>query len=253
MYSCEKNSNEVIDPVLHFPIVTNTYYTPQQFNSDSVLIYCGATVQSEDAVQKVEFKFYDLGNNVLAVAELFDNGIFPDTSAGDGKYNGVMNYVFPCRQVGFHKVEFLATNVSGLTSNPIQNTANIIRVPNLPPVVSDLVIVPDSIQVNNPSFFIFMISAVDPNGPCDISKVFYTGFRPNGVPLTSSLELFDDGSCCPVGNTSSTSGDTAAGDNKFTRKTFGAPSETGYYRYYIRAVDRTGDTSNVLADSIYVY
>jgi hypothetical protein len=253
MYSCEKDSSDIVDPILHFPLIRSNYYTPQIFNSDTVGIIAGATVESEDPVEKVEVKFFDLGNNVLVTTQLLDNGVYPDTTAGDGKYTGIVNYVFDCRQVGAHQIEFLATNVSGLTSNPIQNTVSIIRSPNQPPVVSGIIITPDSVQVNVDAFFIFMITATDPNGMCDIAKVFYTGFRPSGVPLTSSLELFDDGGCCLLPPFNSTSGDTTANDSKFTRKFFGSTTETGYYRYFIRAVDRSGDTSNILTDSIYVY
>jgi hypothetical protein len=253
MYSCEKEDNSVIDPVLHFPVITSKYYTPGEFNSDTVNILCGATVESEDPVEKVEVSFFDLGSGTLVTANLLDNGSYPDTSAGDGKYTGFLNYVFPCRQVGDHNLQFLATNYSGLTSSPTSDVVVVRRIPNLPPVASQIVIQPDSVQVNNPSFFIFMITAIDPNGACDIAKVFYTGFRPSGVPLSSSLELFDDGGCCIIPPFNATSGDTTAGDNKFTRTFFGSTTETGYYRYYIRAVDRSGDTSNVLADSIYVY
>ncbi len=253
MYSCEKDSIDIIDPILHFPSITSKYYTPQIINSDTVGIIAGATVVSEDPVEKVEFKFYDLGNNVLTVARLKDDGVYPDTTAGDEKYTGILNYVFDCRQVGAHKVEFLATNVSGLTSNPTQDNVNIIRFPNALPIASGIIISPDSIQVNNTSFFIFMITAIDPNGSCDIAKVFYTGFRPNGVPLTTSLELYDDGGCCILPPFNATSGDTTANDSKFTRKFFGSTTETGYYRYFLRAVDRSDDTSNILTDSIYVY
>lgn len=253
MYSCEKESNDVIDPILHFPSITSKYYTPQQFNSDTLNIICGATVESVDQIEKVEVTFYDLRNNILVVAALQDNGVYPDTAAGDGKFTGIMNYVFTCREVGAHNIQFLATTTSGLTSNPTQDIVDVIRIPNQPPTVSGIIITPDSIQVNTDAFFIFMITATDPNGPCDIAKVFYTGFRPSGVPLTSSLELYDDGGCCLLPPFNSTSGDTTANDSKFTRKFFGSTSETGYYRYFIRAVDRSGDTSNVLTDSIYVY
>ena len=251
--SCEKDDDSVIDPILTFPSILDQYITPVVLNSDTVNCIAGATVQSDDPLSSVTVKFFDLENTVLATANLHDDGVYPDTTSGDGKYTGIVNHVFLCRQVGSHKVEFLATNVSGLTSAPINQNISIIRNPNTPPVVSDIVIMPDSTQVNDTTFFIFMINASDPNGACDIQKVFYTGFRPNGIPLTTSLELFDDGSCCVIPPFSATSGDTTANDGKFTRKTFGPPNETGYYRYYIRAVDRSGDTSNVLADSIYVY
>ncbi|MEO8514464.1 MAG: choice-of-anchor X domain-containing protein [Ignavibacteria bacterium] len=253
MYSCEKDDNSVIDPLLHFPLITASFYTPQVLNSDTVGVIAGATVESVDPLEKVEVKFYDYGTNVLVTTQLLDNGVYPDTTAGDGKYTGIISFVFDCRQVGAHKIEFLATTTSGLSSNPIQNTVNIIRSPNQPPVVSGIVITPDSIQSDVSTFFIFMITATDPNGPCDIAKVFYTGFKPNGIQLNLSLELYDDGDCCVLPPFNASSGDTTANDSKFTRKFFGSTIETGYYRYYIRAVDRSGDTSNILTDSIYVY
>lgn len=251
--SCEKDSNEVIDPVLSFPSISSYYITPTTLNSDTVNCIAGVTVQSDEPVSSVTAKLYGFGDSVIVVADLKDNGVYPDTTAGDNKYTGVVYYNFFCRQVGIHKVEFIAKNQSGLNSQVVQENLNIIRNPNLPPVVSGIVITPDSTQQGVDAFFIFMIKATDPDGQCDIARVFYNGFRPNGVPLNTSLELFDDGSCCLIGSTGVTSGDTTANDSKFTRKTFGAPTETGYYRYFIKAIDRTGDTSNVLSDSIYVY
>lgn len=250
--SCEKNDNTVIDPSLSFPYILSNFITPVVLNSDTVSCFAGATVQSDEPVAFVLVRFYDLRDNILVTSQLRDNGVFPDTTAGDGKYTGVINYVFPCREVGRHRVEFLAVNQSGLNSPPIYTDIQIIQNPNNSPVVNNIIIVPDSTQVGQNSFFIFMISATDPDGQCDIARVFYTGFRPDGSSLTP-LDLYDDGSCCIIGGTGVTSGDSVANDSKFTRKTFGAPSQTGYYRYFIRAVDRTGDTSNVLVDSIYVY
>ena len=251
--SCEKDDQSVIDPVLSFPSILSYYITPTTLNSDTVNCIAGVTVQSDEPLSSVTAKLYGFGDSVLVVADLKDNGVYPDTTAGDNKYTGVVYYNFFCRQVGIHKVEFIATNNSGLNSPVITDQIQITRIPNLPPVVSGIVITPDSTQQGQDAFFIFMIKATDPDGQCDIARVFYNGFRPNGVPLTNSLELYDDGSCCFIGNTGVTSGDTTANDTKFTRKTFGAPSETGYYKYFIKAVDRTGDTSNVLSDSIYVY
>jgi hypothetical protein len=250
--SCEKDDTNVIDPILTFPAITSHYITPTVINSDTVNCIAGATVQSDEPISSVTVKFYDFSNNVLIQADLKDDGVYPDTTAGDNKYTGIVYYNFFCRQVGVHKTEFLATNISGLTSAPIQENVTIIRNPNQPPVASGIVISPDSIAVNDTTFFIFMITAVDPNGACDIREVFYTGFSPNGTALTRR-NLFDDGSCCPVDGTGLPSGDTTASDNKFTRKLFGAPTDTGYYRYYIKAVDRMGDTSNILTDSIHVY
>jgi hypothetical protein len=252
IYSCEKDDSSVVDPILNFPAILSHYITPVVLNSDTVSCLAGATVESIDPIGSVEVKFYDLKNNVLTIGLLHDNGVFPDTTAGDGKYTGYLTYVFPCREVGNHNVEFLATSTAGLTSAPITETVTIQRIPNDPPVISGLVIIPDSTQVNQEVFLIFMVSASDPNGYCDIGRVFYTGFSPSGTALTP-VDLLDDGSCCPIPPFNASSGDTTALDGKFTRKLQGEPLVSGYYRYFIRAVDRSGDTSNILSDSIYVY
>jgi hypothetical protein len=251
-YSCEKQSDVVIDPVLHFPSITANYFTPQVFNSDTLSITLGASVQSDDPIQKVEVKLFGLFNNIIASVELKDNGVFPDTAAGDGKYTAILNYIFSCREVGLHKLEFIAVTQNGLSSNPIQNQIQIIQNPNAPPVVSDLIVMPDSVASNQGTFFIFQITAIDPNGSCDIARVFYTGFAPNGSPLTPR-DLYDDGSCCLLPPFNTASGDSVANDSKFTRVFFGSTNQTGYFRYFLKAVDRSGDTSNILSDSILVY
>jgi len=250
--SCEKKDDSIIDPNLTFPNIISYYINPDNLNSDTVYCIAGATVQSEEAVSNVSVKFYSLNNTLLFTTILSDNGVYPDSIAGDGRYTGIMNYVFQCREVGNHVVEFIATNRSGLNSPPILTNVTVIRNPNNLPVVSNLIVVPESTRVNQDVFLIFMVTATDTDGQCDIEKVFYTGFQPNGNPLTLR-KLYDDGSCCLIDGTNATSGDTTANDTKFTRKLFGAPNQTGYYRYFIRAVDRSGDTSNVLSDSIFVY
>jgi hypothetical protein len=250
--SCEKDDQSVIDPVLSFPSILNYYITPTILNSDTVNCIAGVTVQSDEPLSSVTAKLYGFGDSVIVIADLKDNGVYPDTTAGDNKYTGVVYYNFFCRQVGIHKVEFIATNNSGLNSPLITDQIEIIRNPNLPPVVSGIIISPESTPVNQTAALVFMITALDPDGQCDIARVFYRGFAPNGDSLTPR-NLFDDGSCCFVDGTGLTSGDTTANDNKFTRLLVGPPNQTGYYRYYIKAVDRSGDTSNVLSDSILVF
>lgn len=250
--SCEKDDPSVIDPILSFPQLLSTSLTPIQFDSDTVDAIATAEVSSQEPVKKVTATVL-MPTDERMVFELKDDGVSPDPTANDGFYTGNIFFVKTCRLVGDYSVEFIAENQSGLFSSTDTRYFSVSNTGNLPPVVSNIVITPDSNQSGQKTFFIFMITAVDPNGPCDISKVFYIGFRPNGVPLTTQLELLDDGSCCVLPPFSSTSGDTTANDSKFTRITFGGPTDIGYFRYYLRAIDRSGDTSNVLADSIYIY
>lgn len=249
--SCEKDDDSVIDPILHFPNLLSTSFSPVLFDSDTVNAIATAVVTSEEPIRRVTVTVHDPLSST-EVFELKDDGVAPDTTANDGTYNGRIFFVRTCRLVGNYRAEFIAENESGLFSGSDNKNFVVENTNNSPPSVSGIVITPDSTQSGVNAFFIFMITATDPDGQCDIQRVFYTGLRPNNTQLTP-LDLFDDGSCCIIPPFNTTSGDTTANDTKFTRRTSGAPPDTGYYRYYIRAVDRSGDTSNVLADSIYVY
>jgi hypothetical protein len=250
--SCEKENTSVIDPILTFPTILGTMITPTVFDTSDINGIAWAEVTSEEAVTSVTVSVKNPLNTEIGIFSLKDDGTAPDIIAGDGRYTGYITFSMTCRIVGQYKGEFIAKNVSGLTSSLITENFNVINSNNQPPVISDLVIVPDSIQVNNQAFFIFMVTAVDPDGSCDINQVYYDGFDPLGGTLTRRI-LFDDGSCCPVENTGVTSGDSTANDTKFTRKLFGAPDKVGYYKYFIKAEDNSGASSNILSDSIYVY
>lgn len=250
--ACEKEDSNIIDPTLTFPSILASYLNPLTFNSDTINCVAVAVVSSEEAIQNVQATVTNPSSSQIGIFILKDDGVLPDTTANDGRYTGLIYYITSCRLVGNYQVEFLAQNVSGLFSNTLIQSFQVVRQPNLTPIISNIIIVPDSIQVLQQSFFVFMVTAIDPEGYCDILRVFYEGTNPNGGALTPQ-NLYDDGSCCIIEGTGVTSGDTTALDSKFTRKFYGSTSITGYYRYNIRAVDRSGDTSNILSDSIYVY
>lgn len=250
--SCEKDDNSVIDPLLKFPRIDTASFTPTTYDSDTINGVATAKVSSEDAVKQVSVTLFNPDGAGEGAFLLKDDGVSPDVTAGDGIYSGRVIHPRDCRFVGDWKGEFIAETEAGLFSNNYNNTFVVINSGNLPPVLSSIIIYPDSLHYGDSSYFVFQVTAIDPNKSCDILEVFYTGFDPNGGALTKR-NLYDDGSCCILPPFNSTSGDTTANDNKFARKFFGTPTLQGYYRYFIRAIDRTGDTSNVLADSIYVY
>lgn len=243
MYSCEKEDSTIVDPILNFPVLDSVFVTPTAFDTSRINIDLRAYVTSIDPIGSVTARFVDPDGNTFATVNLIQEG---------QSYFRNLDTILPCWFIGGYKIEFVATTVSGLNSSIINRNFQVSNPNNQPPLVSNLVITPDSLQLTDSTFFIFMITATDPNGQCDILKVFYTGLRPDNTNLTP-VNLYDDGSCCQVENTGLPSGDTTANDTKYTRKFFGGPTQLGYYRYYLKAIDRSGDTSNVLADSIYIY
>ena len=250
--SCEKEDNSVIDPVLNIPSISDPVFTPSSFDSDTINAVATVRVSSIDPIKQVSVTLINPKNEGQQAFLLRDDGVAPDLTAGDGIYSARVIFVQQCRLVGTWKAEYIAETVDGLLSNTEQRNFTVQNSNNLPPIVSELIIIPDSTQVNFERYFIFRIKAIDPNGSCDIRRVICTGFRPDNSAL-SPLDLYDDGDCCIIPPFNSTSGDTTANNSIFTRRTFGAPLLTGYYRYFLKAVDRSDDTSNVLADSIYVY
>ncbi len=250
--SCEKEDDSVIDPTLYFPQILNAFVSPDTNFTPPIVEIIVAVVTSQEPVKSVIATLSDPDNNQIRVYELKDDGVAPDTAAGDGHFTAQINETQNCRIVGFYNIEFVAENVSGLKSNTFIQSFYVKQVNNQIPFISSLSIIPDSIRINTSGEFIFTLRAFDPNGQCDIGRVFYLGSRPDGSSLTPQ-DLFDDGSCCLIGNPPSYSGDAFAGDSVYTRKFFGAPDQLGYYVYRLRAVDRSGDTSLILSDSIYVF
>ncbi len=213
-----------------------------------------AYVTSDQPISSVKANLFDSNNALLDSLNLQDNGISPDTSANDGHYTGTMTHIFSCRIVGIYRIQIIAYNISNYSSPSVSNTVSVTRFPDHPPVITNLVFYPHSADTSQTINLGFMVTASDPDGPCDIQSVFYTGFHPDHITQLNRQDLFDDGSCCPIGNFPP-SGDTTANDGKYTRIFLNvhSPHELGYFTYFFRAVDRSGDTSNVLADSIFIH
>jgi len=226
--SCEKQDSSVIDPTFTFPKILSEFLTPDVFDSDTVSSVATAEVTSDEPIASVSVTVTSPVDGSKLIIEMRDDGVLPDTAAGDGRYSGLIYFTMSCRNVGVYQCSFVAKNQSGLSSSTIQKPLRVINSNDHNPVISNLIIVPDSVHVNTPTFIIYEVTAIDQDGSCDIKEVYYDGFDPLGGSLTRR-GLFDDGSCCPVENTGLTSGDSTANDTKFTRKLFGAPDKVEYY------------------------
>jgi hypothetical protein len=253
--SCEKKDNSVIDPTLNFPSITSASIIPSTVDTTIVHSIAYAHVTSVDPIDNVTATVTGPapGFPEEGIYTLKDDGIAPDSIANDGVFTGYINYTMSCRLLGAHKVVFLAKNISGIPSNNIIEFMQVTNTHNHPPVVSNLIITPKDITINTIVNLVFELTANDPDGPCNIKEVFYTGHDPRDSALTKR-GLYDDGSCCLVEGTNFTSGDSVANDGIFTRRFPPAsPTFLGYYVYHLRAVDYSNDTSNILTDSIYVH
>ena len=110
---------------------------------------------------------------------------------------------------------------------------------NLPPVISNTIIDPDTVVVNQPTVILTSVQASDPNGLNDILEVYFVVYRPDGSSNNNRVFLYDDGT--------SENGDLTAGDGIFSRLIqVDQSNQKGTYRFEFRAKDRIGDLSNLI-------
>jgi hypothetical protein len=111
---------------------------------------------------------------------------------------------------------------------------------NLPPIISNTVVEPDTVVVNDTTIIFTSVEASDPNGENDILEVYFKVYKPDGTTNDVKVFLFDDG------NTSE-SGDLIAGDGIYSRLIqVDQSNDKGIYRFEFQAKDRSGELSNII-------
>lgn len=118
---------------------------------------------------------------------------------------------------------------------------------NLPPVISNSVIEPDTVIVNDTTVIFTSIEAMDPNGKSDLLEVYFKVYKPDGTTNNFKWLLLDDGSCCPLPPFNQVSGDVTANDGIYSRKIeVNQGNDKGTYRFEFQARDRSGEISNII-------
>lgn len=118
---------------------------------------------------------------------------------------------------------------------------------NLPPVITNTFIEPDTVIVNDTTVIFSSVEAMDPNGSIDILEVYFKVYKPDGTTNNFKWLLLDDGSCCPIPPFNQVSGDLIANDGIYSRKIeVDQTNDKGTYRFEFQAKDRLGILSNIL-------
>lgn len=255
MYSCEKDSSDVVDPEITFPNITGVLVTPGTFDTTFINPVLVAVISSEEPVANVNGRVKDALGVILGDALLKDDGVLPDTTAGDGRFTGQFSQQLSCKLIGNYQVEFVAQNVSGVYGNTVIGNFSVVNNTNNPPLISDLIL-PDSLKrpsgigADTVNIGFMQVRAFDPEGLCNIDILSYNSFRPTGNQNGFNVPLFDDGNILAHG-------DSVANDGKFSLliKITPSPADSliGYFRFEFKAKDRGSLESNTLIDSINVY
>ncbi len=246
--SCEKEDTSVIDPRLTFPTILGTLITPTVFDTSDVNGIAWAKVASEETVASVTVTIKNPLNSEIGVFNLRDDGAAPDTAEGDGKYTGYFTFSMQCRIVGDYRGEFLARNISGLNSPLDTRSFRVENSNNIKSTLSNLV-APDSVQrpVSGQTPIFLEIQAGDPDGLCDVYRVFFNSFKPDTTPSSGNpFLMYDDGSQQHC--------DAVAGDGKYSLcVVIDNQAQLGYYNFRFNAEDRSFLLSDTLSHLIKVY
>ena len=243
-YSCEENSDAVIDPSISSPLISgqfqsaDTIYTNS--GSPSIVFYTSVFAESNggEPIVNVSMNINDPDGNDLAVINLIDNGVLPDTVSGDGIYSAVVLIDnISCLLVGTYPLEYLAVNQSGLNSNLITSSIYTANSANLPPVIQSTSL-PDSVIrpfAGDSTLLTISVNVSDSDGLCDLKEVTFVTVRPNGVILPA----------IPMSNN---------GNGQFLFSNYVSfssdPTSYGYFKYTFTARDRSNVLSSPVTDSI---
>jgi hypothetical protein len=262
IYSCEKEDSTVVDPLLTFPIITSTVVTPNTFDTTILNSVFVAVIESQEIVASVNARVTNPHGTILGDVALKDDGVMPDSMAGDGRFTGLFSHTLTCKLIGNYNVEFSAQNSSGTTSNIVVDNFSVTSSFNNPPSVN-YVISPDSLRrpsgvgADTVNVGFLQVWPTDPDGVCDVSQVYFYSFRPDGSATNNGnpIFMFDNGNQANC--------DSAANDGKFSlciqivnnpnAPGYTGPPQTGNYRFRYFAKDISGLESDSLVKIINVY
>ena len=246
--SCEKDDTSVIDPIKSFPKILGTLITPSAYDTSSINGIGWAEVISDEPVTKVQVTVKDPNSSENGVFILHDDGVAPDSAAGDGKYTGYISFSLQCYLIGTYKGEFVAYNVSGLNSALISENFTVTNTHSIKPFLSNL-ISPDSLQrpSTGETVVFLRVTATDPDGLCDIKSVYFNTFKPNGDPSVGNpFFMYDDGDT--LGHC-----DAVRGDGNYSLCIrIASTNDPGLYTFKYNAKDRSDLLSDTLFHTIYV-
>lgn len=244
LFSCEKKSTDIIDPFLSAPVISNahinvdTVRTSGTSPSISFIATVNAGISGTDAIKNVSCKLIDPAGNILGVFILNDSGVSPDTTANNGIFSGNINAgSITCLLVGSYSLQCIAESNAGLFSNQINLPVYVKNINNQNIIISNPQIPDSVVRPTSGSFNITLkVTVTDPDGKCDISSVFFDGYRPSGsfifrFPMQPGTEANTFIYTAPVTPAS-------------------ADSSYGYFKYNFQAIDNSGSLSNLLKDSI---
>ncbi len=207
-------------------------------------------------ISSVTYTLFSPNGSFFVSGNLLDDGVFPDAQRGDGKYQSTINLKLPKQVIGTYNVQYTTTDKKGFTSNTFNLPLNIILSTNAAPSISNLK-APDTVRVPLTSDSVNMVSITldvsDPDGLSDITSVILTSQRPDST-VAGTFFLYDDGGTVVHSQFGITSGDTHAGDGRYSIviPIFHTAQKNTYRDFIFTARDQSGVFSNVISKRVHI-
>lgn len=165
-------------------------------------------------------------------------------TAGPGKIDDRLPVSIFKNKRGDYVFRWTALDKSGGASEATIQIVHVFKiVHNDPPVLSELS-APDTVSRSSGKSFVLSLKVSDPQGPADVSQVYFNTFKPDGAPSSGNpFFMRDDGQ----------GGDAVANDGIYSLGISISPSNaTGNYRFEFYAVDYSGAVSQPIIHVITV-
>jgi len=208
----------------------------------------------QDDIASVRFTVYSPSGKVVAAGVLLDLGVFPDASAGDGKYTSNIYLTLPKNVIGKYTIQYSSIDKDGNTSNTFNMSFRIIYSLNHAPFVTQFII-QDTIFVptSGNEFILIQATVGDVDGLSDITSVSFSISRPEDSSVVSIFRLFDDGGKTLPEPLKIPSGDSIAGDGNYSLiMPVSSSTFRNIERYFnVFAIDQSNAVSNTISKKVY--
>lgn len=248
--SCERTVDTPLDVDYTQPFLHGLVVSPVSFNTDTILINGQTTPDDIIELSLTCSVFADVpapgqsanvtftianpgGGSTYATGMLHDDGILPDSAAGDGKYTGTVTFSIQRVEVGYFELSVVGAISDVVSSNTVRKVIPVFRSSRAPFLYDlsapDTVVLPPANQV---LLILMSVAASDSDGPEDVRDVYFRNLD-SPSDTTRKFFLYDDG------DVNGLSGDSLAGDGVYSiivQLPSGTPAAT--YRFSFEAEDR---------------
>ncbi len=226
--ACDKTFDEIVDSTPNnyqvtsvSPVDSFTYRPGDSLITISIIfsnssevssVFCDVIASDDSRLNDSPFQLIDTGNNRYAndfpLSESYPNGI----------YN--IKYYIQHPDQSLQQVALASFKYNNGKSN-------------IPPVIANTIIEPDTVVVTTTTIIFTSVEASDSNGYNDIEQVFFIVYRPDNTSSGIRNQLFDDGT--------DEHGDLDGGDGIYSLLIqVERDNQKGTYRFEFQAEDRGG-------------